>query len=558
MLSDFGDPIFNQGVQTLTGLGVHPDVAQGAINYMYRNESKLDPTIVNPTSGAFGIGQWLGPRLQALKAKYGDSPTADQQYQHMADELQGPEKATLSRLLNAGSAKEGYDIWGSSYERPGAAALAKAGVGNKNMLPAFGNTRLLAQLTPQGAPGADTSTMTPGGDTGGLYNAASASGGGTDITEMLPKLMAQAKSLGLVNSPSSMLANMSAGFLGGKGPASSLAGGFAGLAKSQGQDQEGGLGLLRLAMTAGLGTQAQQVHTFTALTNAGVPVSQAAAASGLQLPSSVQDGAGSDVHGDEFVKSLEPALGAQVKALAEGRMQFPNGPALKTPYWQTMLRNVAQYDPNFDAVNYNARAKTRADFTSGKSAQNVTSLNTAIGHMGTLLQNGDALSNTSYPLVNEGVNMYRSATGDPRIVSFNTAKQAVADEMTRAFRGSGGNVADIVGWEKNLNSANSPEQLHAAIKQGVDLLSSRVNAIGEQYTKGMGTTAKPLDLLTPAAKKTLQALPGGIDLIRELGGDPGEVAQPSATPTAATVGTGANTGALKSTPSGIKYRQISP
>src|SRR6478752_984109 len=123
MLPDFGDPIFGQGIQTLTGLGVNPDVAQGAINYMYRNESKLDPTAVNPTSGALGIGQWLGPRLQALKAKYGSSPTADQQFQHMADELQGPEKATLARLLNANSAKEGYDIWGSSYERPGAAAL---------------------------------------------------------------------------------------------------------------------------------------------------------------------------------------------------------------------------------------------------------------------------------------------------------------------------------------------------------------------------------------------------------------------------------------------------
>jgi hypothetical protein len=44
-------------------------------------------------------------------------------------------------------------------------------------------------------------------------------------------------------------------------------------------------------------------------------------------------------------------------------MQFPNGPALKTPYWQNMLRNVAQFDPEFDAVNYNARSKTRADFT---------------------------------------------------------------------------------------------------------------------------------------------------------------------------------------------------
>jgi hypothetical protein len=83
--------------------------------------------------------------------------------------------------------------------------------------------------------------------------------------------------------------------------------------------------------------------------------------------------------------------------------------------------------------------------------------------------------------------MYRSATGDPRIVAFNTAKQAVADEMTRVFRGTGGSNADIEGWEKNLNAANSPEQLNAAIKQGVNLLASRANAIGEQYKKGMGT-----------------------------------------------------------------------
>jgi hypothetical protein len=166
---------------------------------------------------------------------------------------------------------------------PGAAAPPS---GNNKMLPGFGNARANSQLMPASveqtgglpmddpaaAPQASGASLSPaalaaayGGGlptnvaaTGGLYStpACRRATDPNDITAMLPKLMAQAKALGLVNSPSSMLAHMSAGFLGGKGPAASLAGGFGGLAKSQDQDQEGGLGLLKLAMTAGLGTQA--------------------------------------------------------------------------------------------------------------------------------------------------------------------------------------------------------------------------------------------------------------------------------------------------------------
>jgi hypothetical protein len=183
---------------------------------------------------------------------------------------------------------------------------------------------------------------------------------------------------------------------------------------------------------------------------------------------------------------------------------------------------VAQYDPTFDAVNYSARSKARNDFTSGKSAQNVTSYNTAIGHLGTLQQAAEALNNGSYPALNTVTNAYANATGDPRIKAFTTARQAVADELTRAFRLSGGNVSDIKGWEANINEAGSPEQLKAVIKQAVDLLGSRIHATADQYKRGMGTTANPLDLLTDSAKKTLRALPGGDQLIQELGG--GQVA----------------------------------
>ena len=100
---------------------------------------------------------------------------------------------------------------------------------------------------------------------------------------------------------------------------------------------------------------------------------------GLQPPP------GQTLSGEDYLKTLPKPQADQVKALAEGRMQIPGGFALKTPYWQQMMTHVSQYDPNFDTVNYNARAATRKDFTSGKSAQNITSFNTAIGHLDHLL-----------------------------------------------------------------------------------------------------------------------------------------------------------------------------
>jgi hypothetical protein len=102
---------------------------------------------------------------------------------------------------------------------------------------------------------------------------------------------------------------------------------------------------------------------------------------------------GPQVNGQDFLKTLNPTTAQQVKALAEGRMQFPAGFALKSPYWQNMLSAVSQYDPSFDAINYNARAKTRSDFTSGKAAQTINALNTVACHEGDLSDAAKKLNN---------------------------------------------------------------------------------------------------------------------------------------------------------------------
>lgn len=210
--------------------------------------------------------------------------------------------------------------------------------------------------------------------------------------------------------------------------------------------------------------------------------------------------------GDAFLSTLDPARASQVKALAEGRMELPKGPALRSAAGATLLADVAQYDPKFDAANAPARIAARKAFTSGKQGQNISAFNTALGHLGTLAQRAEELDNSGIPIWNSIANSVESATGDPRVSNFQIARQAVADELTRAFRGSGGNVHDIKGWEAAINSAQSPQQLRGAIGQAAELLGSRISALQDQYNQSINsTTADPLPLLNPHAMEALQA-----------------------------------------------------
>ncbi len=209
--------------------------------------------------------------------------------------------------------------------------------------------------------------------------------------------------------------------------------------------------------------------------------------------------------GADVLKNLAPPIAAQVKALAEGRMQFPGGFALKSPYWQSMISLVGQYDPSFDATNYGNRAKTRADFSSGKSAQTINALNTVAQHLDRLSTSADGLANSSLPAYNTIANLISKATGNPAVTKFETDKKAVVDELTRAWRQAGGTESDIKSWSQVLDSSGSPAQLHTAIGEMGNLLEGKLSAMETQLKQGMGP-ATDLKAITPEARATLDKL----------------------------------------------------
>lgn len=213
--------------------------------------------------------------------------------------------------------------------------------------------------------------------------------------------------------------------------------------------------------------------------------------------------------GDDLLKTLSPAMAAQVKAIADGRMQVPSNFFLKTPLGQRLAALTAQYDPSFDAANYATRIQTRKNFTTGKQGDAVNALNTVAGHLANLDNSATALDNIDFTPYNTVANLVSNMTGDPRVKKFNADKTAVTNELTRVFRGSGGSEKDIDSWDKNLDAAGSPAQLHGVIKEiAGNLIDSRLSALSEQYNQGMQRSEDPFTLLHPHAAALLQQLAG--------------------------------------------------
>lgn len=84
-------------------------------------ESGGNPRNRNPTSGAFGLGQWLGPRQAALFRQYGRNPTMAQQLQFFLGELRGgdPGGPAVGRQQTADAALRSII---TGFFRPGAGA----------------------------------------------------------------------------------------------------------------------------------------------------------------------------------------------------------------------------------------------------------------------------------------------------------------------------------------------------------------------------------------------------------------------------------------------------
>jgi len=218
------------------------------------------------------------------------------------------------------------------------------------------------------------------------------------------------------------------------------------------------------------------------------------------------------VKNEAALQGVTSADAAIIKSLAEYKIPLPTGFALRSPYWQNILSRTSLYDSSFDATQYNVRLAVKKDFTSGKSAINIRSLNTAVGHLDTLAQKANALNNAPIKIWNWIANAGLNAVGDKRVVEFNNAATAVESELAAVFKGMGATDQEIKVWRENLSNAQSPEQLKGAIDTAIILMGSRLDALTSGYERGLGKP-KDINFLDVKSQKILTKLGANIDAL---------------------------------------------
>jgi hypothetical protein len=220
---------------------------------------------------------------------------------------------------------------------------------------------------------------------------------------------------------------------------------------------------------------------------------------------SVPTSGGSDLTGEAFLQTLPAGYANMLRGMIAGKIAI--SPQLQSrPGGQKILADLTRAEPGFEGTDFQARAATAKDFAAGKSAQNATSLNTVIGHLGSLHQNAAALKNVGGLSVltqpwNYVANQIESLSGKTPITQFYLTRNAVADELSRAFKGANLSDTEVKAWKETVNAAMSPEQLQGAVEQAIDLLNSRIGALQDQYRRGFGKEHQ--GLLEPKSKATL-------------------------------------------------------
>jgi hypothetical protein len=126
-----------------------------------------------------------------------------------------------------------------------------------------------------------------------------------------------------------------------------------------------------------------------------------------------------------------------------------------------------------------------------------------------LLASAEDLHNGDYPLLNRAGNAYAEQTGSGTQGAFRTNAHAVAEELSKVFKGSNLSDAEIHSWEANLHENMSPAQQRAQIGKLRDLLQGSLQALEEKRTNSIGPIAA--DKQGPLIKEEGQRVLGLLD-----------------------------------------------
>lgn len=206
---------------------------------------------------------------------------------------------------------------------------------------------------------------------------------------------------------------------------------------------------------------------------------------------------------EAVLAKINPAIANEVRAIADGRLPLP-ATSRMNPMNEVKRNLLMKYDPMFDFTNASARVKTAQSFSpGGQQGQAINAFDTALRHASVLVDLADKLDNGPLRKLNSISNWMKTETGSPDVKRFENVRGKFAEEMTKAWRGTGGTQANINAELDVINAADSPAALRKVLADDVELLGGKIGALEDQYQQTMN---KPGKFITPTAQKAIEKI----------------------------------------------------
>jgi len=202
-----------------------------------------------------------------------------------------------------------------------------------------------------------------------------------------------------------------------------------------------------------------------------------------------------------YLNNLPPTQAELVRSIGEGRTEISSRTA-GTKEGKTLMEEVTTAYPGYDFSRAPEYAATRKAFTSGKTADAINALNTAMGHMLVMYQN--ATLGGSLPIIG-GV---ERAAGNQSAIDLANSKTALVDELGKAYKAGALTDQDVKSWKGRID-AWSPSEIQGNARSFVQLLDSKLGSYEQQWKNGSPPGAvAPIAILSPEARNAYQMITG--------------------------------------------------
>jgi hypothetical protein len=237
-----------------------------------------------------------------------------------------------------------------------------------------------------------------------------------------------------------------------------------------------------------------------------------------------------DLHGEDFLKTLDPAKAQLVRSTAQGLSPYPTGFVMKTPFGQWLTQAVGQYEPGTDANTFGARGVLRKDLAkSGNSSMGGILANgdSAFKHLAEYGQTAAGLGNASHDfygggnLANAqnyiGNTMFPTSQTKGQIGAARDNLMHYGQESTKFYSATGGGEAERLAALRDQNPATaSSEETAAYLEKEKSLMMDRFKSKTDHIINVLGETdgQKEIAKYAPSFEKSIKKIDESIAKLR--------------------------------------------